>query len=98
MEYEKKQKERMFTASIARKKRQEVTAADQEYGADAVSSTKNAGARRTATSIRIFPPSYRAGPKGVIMNRGDHFSSAPSIFSRLRRPCHARHVTAHRKI
>ena len=29
---------------------------------------------------------------------GDHLSSAPSIFSRLRRPCHARHVTAHRKI
>ena len=28
----------------------------------------------------------------------EHFSSAPSIFSRLRRPCHARHVTAHRKI
>jgi polycystin 1L2 len=50
VEYEKKQKERLFTASIARKKRQEVTAADQEYGADAVSSTKDAGARRTATS------------------------------------------------
>lgn len=50
VEYEKKQKERLFTASIARKKRQEASAAENEYTADTVSSTNDGGARRTASS------------------------------------------------
>ena len=42
---------------------------------------------------------YRVGPKGVRQyETKDHFSFAPSSSTRLRRPCHARHVTAHRKI
>ena len=39
-------------------------------------------------------PLIRGRPERCEHESKEHFSTARSIFSRLRRPCHARHVTA----